>query len=320
MKPPEPFDALDAGRRLRCRPPPSRRSVRRPHAAAPSPPRRSACSSRSTRSPPSRRSGRPTGARRAGREPSATAAPPRPRRPGARWCSWRRSSSRRCFTRFARLRGAVLGESDPRRPARGASSTRVVGLPPGVVERAGTGDLVTRTTTDVDRLSWAVRDGRSRDHHRARSPRCSCSSALRADRPRCSPWPGWSPSRRSCSSVRWYFRRAPQAYRARDGRRTPRSTPASPRPSTPGAPSRPTGSGRPGSTAPTRRSSAGCRWERYTLYLRYGVLPRGRDRLRAAAGRGAGPRRLALRRTARSTSRRSPPRCCTPRCSSSRST
>jgi len=30
-------------------------------------------------------------------------------------------------------------------------------LPPGVVERAGTGDLVTRTTTDVDRLSYAVR-------------------------------------------------------------------------------------------------------------------------------------------------------------------
>mgnify|MGYP000411596774 CR=1 FL=1 len=34
---------------------------------------------------------------------------------------------------------------------------RSVALPPGEVERAGTGDLVTRATTDTDRLTWAVR-------------------------------------------------------------------------------------------------------------------------------------------------------------------
>lgn len=60
------------------------------------------------------------------------------------------------FTRFARLRGAVLGESILA-DLRESFLARAVTLPPGVVERAGTGDLVTRTTTDVDRLSWAVR-------------------------------------------------------------------------------------------------------------------------------------------------------------------
>ncbi len=60
------------------------------------------------------------------------------------------------FTRWARIRGAVLGESILA-DLREDFLTRVVALPPGVVERAGTGDLVTRTTTDVDRLSWAVR-------------------------------------------------------------------------------------------------------------------------------------------------------------------
>jgi ABC-type multidrug transport system fused ATPase/permease subunit len=60
------------------------------------------------------------------------------------------------FTRWARIRGAILGES-VLADLREDFLTRVVALPPGVVERAGTGDLVTRTTTDVDRLSWAIR-------------------------------------------------------------------------------------------------------------------------------------------------------------------
>ena len=60
------------------------------------------------------------------------------------------------FTRLARMRGAILGETILA-DLRESFLTRVVALPPGVVERAGTGDLVTRTTTDVDRLSWAVR-------------------------------------------------------------------------------------------------------------------------------------------------------------------
>jgi ABC-type multidrug transport system fused ATPase/permease subunit len=60
------------------------------------------------------------------------------------------------FTRWARMRGAILGESILA-DLRESFVARVIQLPPGVVERAGTGDLVTRTTTDVDRLSWAVR-------------------------------------------------------------------------------------------------------------------------------------------------------------------
>src|ERR1041385_4679425 len=34
---------------------------------------------------------------------------------------------------------------------------RSVGLPPGVLERAGTGDLLSRITTDIDRLANAMR-------------------------------------------------------------------------------------------------------------------------------------------------------------------
>lgn len=60
------------------------------------------------------------------------------------------------FTGLARMRGAILGEAILA-DLRENFLTRVVALPPGVVERAGTGDLVTRTTTDIDRLSYAVR-------------------------------------------------------------------------------------------------------------------------------------------------------------------
>jgi ABC-type multidrug transport system fused ATPase/permease subunit len=60
------------------------------------------------------------------------------------------------FVRMTRLRGAVLGErmlADLREDF----LVRSVALPPGVLERAGTGDLLSRITTDVDRLSNAMR-------------------------------------------------------------------------------------------------------------------------------------------------------------------
>ena len=38
---------------------------------------------------------------------------------------------------------------------------RSVALPPGVLERAGTGDLLSRITTDIDRLSNAMREARA---------------------------------------------------------------------------------------------------------------------------------------------------------------
>ncbi|RBM16647.1 ABC transporter ATP-binding protein [Streptomyces sp. PT12] len=61
------------------------------------------------------------------------------------------------FVRMVRLRGAVLGErmlADLREDF----LVRSVGLPPGVLERAGTGDLLARVNTDVDRLAKAMRE------------------------------------------------------------------------------------------------------------------------------------------------------------------
>jgi len=61
------------------------------------------------------------------------------------------------FVREVRLRGAVLGErmlADLREDF----LVRSVGLPPGVLERAGTGDLLSRITTDIDRLANAMRE------------------------------------------------------------------------------------------------------------------------------------------------------------------
>ncbi|WP_309055709.1 ABC transporter transmembrane domain-containing protein, partial [Streptomyces sp.] len=58
------------------------------------------------------------------------------------------------FVREVRLRGAMLGErmlADLREDF----LVRSVGLPPGVLERAGTGDLLSRITTDIDRLANA---------------------------------------------------------------------------------------------------------------------------------------------------------------------
>lgn len=61
------------------------------------------------------------------------------------------------FVRMTRLRGAVLGE-EMLADLREDFLVRAVALPPGVLERAGTGDLLSRITTDVDRLSHAMRD------------------------------------------------------------------------------------------------------------------------------------------------------------------
>ncbi|WP_128378050.1 ABC transporter ATP-binding protein [Streptomyces cavernae] len=61
------------------------------------------------------------------------------------------------FVREVQLRGAMLGErmlADLREDF----LVRSVGLPPGVLERAGTGDLLSRITTDIDRLANAMRE------------------------------------------------------------------------------------------------------------------------------------------------------------------
>ncbi|MBB4893269.1 ABC-type multidrug transport system fused ATPase/permease subunit [Streptomyces olivoverticillatus] len=61
------------------------------------------------------------------------------------------------FVRMVRLRGAVLGEQ-MLADLREDFLVRSVALPPSVLERAGTGDLLSRITTDVDRLAEAMRE------------------------------------------------------------------------------------------------------------------------------------------------------------------
>jgi ABC-type multidrug transport system fused ATPase/permease subunit len=62
------------------------------------------------------------------------------------------------LTGVSRGLGAVLGERVLAR-LREQFVTRVLDLPLGVVERAGSGDLLTRASTDVDDLSYTVRAG-----------------------------------------------------------------------------------------------------------------------------------------------------------------
>ena len=60
------------------------------------------------------------------------------------------------LTRFARYYSQVLGEqvlAELREDFVG----NTLALPVGVVESAGSGDLLTRTSRDVDQLGWSVR-------------------------------------------------------------------------------------------------------------------------------------------------------------------
>ena len=136
--------------------------------------------------------GRAAAARRPGRRPS------RPARPSATStgssCCWPASwSSQTVLTRYARYLSQVLGEqvlAELREDFVG----NALALPVGVVESAGSGDLLTRTSRDVDQLGWSVRMGAARvddrGRHRRRSPspprsasaggwRCRACSACR---------------------------------------------------------------------------------------------------------------------------------------------
>ena len=115
------------------------------------------------------------------------------------------------FTRATRLRASILGE-EVLADLREDFLKRAVSLPTGVVERAGTGDLVSRATVDIDKLNHAVRDA---------VPQITISLvtavfvaiAMVVSAPILAlTWllavpPIWL-------SSRWYFRRAPMAYRA----------------------------------------------------------------------------------------------------------
>ncbi|MER6196251.1 ABC transporter ATP-binding protein [Streptomyces sp. NPDC001586] len=115
------------------------------------------------------------------------------------------------FVRLVRLRGAMLGE-ETLADLREDFLVRSVGLPPGVLERAGTGDLLSRITTDIDRLANAMREA---------VPQLAIGVV----------WAGLlfgalavtAPPLALAALValpvlvigcRWYFRRAPSAYRS----------------------------------------------------------------------------------------------------------
>ncbi|WP_327174394.1 ABC transporter ATP-binding protein/permease [Streptomyces sp. NBC_01335] len=115
------------------------------------------------------------------------------------------------FTRTMGLRSAMLGE-EMLADLREDFLVRAVGLPPGVLERAGTGDLLSRITTDVDRLANAMREA---------VPQLAIGVV----------WSGLLIGALTVTApplalavlvalpllltgCRWYFRRAPSAYRS----------------------------------------------------------------------------------------------------------
>ncbi|WP_307808100.1 ABC transporter ATP-binding protein [Streptomyces oryzae] len=115
------------------------------------------------------------------------------------------------FTQQVRLRGAVLGE-EMLADLREDFLVRSVGLPPGVLERAGTGDLLSRITTDIDRLADAMRKA---------VPQLAIGLVWAAllVAALCVTAPPLALAVVIALPVlvtgcRWYFRRAPHAYRA----------------------------------------------------------------------------------------------------------
>ncbi|MDT9687601.1 ABC transporter ATP-binding protein [Streptomyces sp. P9(2023)] len=115
------------------------------------------------------------------------------------------------FVRLVRLRGAMLGE-EMLADLREDFLVRSVGLPPGVLERAGTGDLLSRITTDIDRLANAMREavpqlaigvvwaGLLIGGLLVTAPPLALAIAIAAPL--------------LIVGCRWYFKRAPSAYRS----------------------------------------------------------------------------------------------------------
>ncbi len=115
------------------------------------------------------------------------------------------------FTRMSRKRAGVLGETILA-DLREDFLARSVALPPSVIERAGTGDLLSRTSGDIDKLSRAVRDA---------VPEISIAvvTAVLVFGALCITAPLLAlvallglPT--IVIGSRWYFKRAPDAYRA----------------------------------------------------------------------------------------------------------
>ncbi|MER6633552.1 ABC transporter ATP-binding protein [Streptomyces sp. NPDC000987] len=173
------------------------------------------------------------------------------------------------FVRQVRLRGAMLGErmlADLREDF----LVRSVALPPGVLERAGTGDLLSRITTDIDRLANAMREA---------VPQLSISvvwatlllGGLVVTAPPLAPVVLLALPL-LIAGCRWYFRRAPAAYRSEaagyaavaaalaetvDAGRTVEAHRLGPR----------------RTALSERRIKEWTAWERYTLWLRSVLFP-----------------------------------------------
>ncbi|MEU5095118.1 ABC transporter ATP-binding protein [Streptomyces sp. NPDC020996] len=173
------------------------------------------------------------------------------------------------FVRQVRLRGAMLGErmlADLREDF----LVRSVALPPGVLERAGTGDLLSRITTDIDRLANAMREA---------VPQLSISvvwvtlllGGLVVTAPPLAPVVLLALPL-LIVGCRWYFRRAPAAYRSEaagyaavaaalaetvDAGRTVEAHRLGPR----------------RTALSERRIKEWTAWERYTLWLRSVLFP-----------------------------------------------
>ncbi|MFF6777299.1 ABC transporter ATP-binding protein [Streptomyces sp. NPDC012637] len=173
------------------------------------------------------------------------------------------------FTRLVRLRGAMLGE-EMLADLREDFLVRSVALPPGVLERAGTGDLLSRITTDIDRLAEAMREavpqlvigvvwaGLLVGGIAVTSPPLAAALLFAAPL--------------LIVGARWYFRRAPSAYRSEaagyaavaaalaetvDAGRTVEAHRL----------------GRRRIELSDRRVREWTRWERYTLFLRSVLFP-----------------------------------------------
>ncbi|MFB6725146.1 ABC transporter ATP-binding protein [Kribbella sp. NPDC056345] len=115
------------------------------------------------------------------------------------------------FVRMTRLRGAVLGE-EMLADLREDFLVRAVGLPPGVLERAGTGDLLSRITTDIDRLSHAMRDAVPQLTIAVLWASLLIGALIVTAPPLAVAVVIAAPI--LIIGGRWYFRRAPQAYRS----------------------------------------------------------------------------------------------------------
>ncbi|MFE9840683.1 ABC transporter ATP-binding protein [Streptomyces goshikiensis] len=173
------------------------------------------------------------------------------------------------FVRLVRLRGAMLGE-EMLADLREDFLVRSVGLPPGVLERAGTGDLLSRITTDIDRLANAMREavpqlaigvvwaGLLYGALAVTAPQLALAALLALPV--------------LVIGCRWYFKRAPSAYRSEaagyaavaavltetvDAGRTVEAHRLG-----------------PGRIALSeRRIKSWTEWERYTLFLRMVLFP-----------------------------------------------